>query len=196
MTPPTKNDSLHREPTPPLARRDLLKRIIGATIARISTTVRAAKNPRRYPGRFGGSVCLLELGSGEILRFGLLDSLGCLSLFLERTSDGTWLDEPPEEDGSYRELWAGDPDGGDTAIAQFEGSEIEQVEVLVLDRTGEVPYGGKEERAVALTCRGRGELLFAVGLHREDGTPDLPAALLPSDVPAALWQRLERRPII
>ena len=188
------NKTLIDEPVIPSEASDLLRRMQGCRIVKISSCLPVERTAHQYPGRLGGWTSSIELDSGEIVRFGFLDSVSALSVFLERDSTGRWLDDPPEDDEAIKIVGAGDVTG-DAEIETFEGAMIERVEILTLARRTGVPFGEIEERGVLFGCAGGRELIFGIGLDSPTLTPDLPAVLLTSDLSRDAALRLRRRVI-
>jgi hypothetical protein len=183
------------EPEPPSRALDVLLRLKGRRITRIASYRWTRREASYYAGRLGGSSCAIEVDTGEIVRFGLLDSLGCVSVFLERDELGEWRDVPPGDDDEITVLGASDALQGDPMVAAFEGRTIERIEILRLDRSAAVPSRDAAERGILFTTSARGELLIGVGLDAEDAMADYPAILLPGDVPDLIWARVTRQAV-
>ncbi len=180
----------------PLEVLGLLRSLFGRTIVEISSHVEEAITETvGYPGRFGGVGIGLALDSGERVDFGVDLSFGHLLVSLGRNAEG--VTDPESGDfgeDEYSFVTSRDPEFGDPEIAAFEGAVIEAVDVLVLLRpSGVGALHSREQRALALHCAGRGELLVAVGLdHPADASADFPGVLLNRDVPAHWWAYITR----
>ena len=158
----------------------VLRSLAGRTITNIYSYIHVGDLPSMLPGRLGGFSSGLEVDSGLSLVFSLLDSLSAMAVYVERDANGQDWCEPIDEK-QVRKIDAGDPLHGASSLMKFVGSTIERVEILHMNRRQNRQLVAPEERGILLGC-GHGELVFGVGLDREDAMCDYPGIFLLADL--------------
>ena len=168
----------------------VFRSLVGRTITNIYSYIHTGDLPSIFPGRLGGFSSGLEVDSGLSLVFSLLDSLSAMAVYVERDANGQDWCEPIDEK-QVRKIDASDPRDGASPLMKFVGSTIERVEILLMDRRQNRPLVTPEERGILLGC-GHGELVFGVGLDREDAMCDYPGIFLLADLRPELMLTMRR----